>query len=66
MTSLWKLILSASMFDEYCFVLLLDNKETANSLNEEQAGYCRGCRKFKLDSKQPRTIRLMLELVLLI
>lgn len=30
------------MFEEYCFVLLLNNKETANSLNEEQASCVKG------------------------
>ena len=45
------------MFDEYCSSLLLNNKETENALNEEQAGLYGGYREFKLDLKQPRTIR---------
>lgn len=45
------------MFDEYCSSLPLYNKKTAKALNEEQASFCGGYRKFKLDLKQPRTIK---------
>ena len=45
------------MFDEYCSSLRLNNTETEKALNEEQAGLYGDYREFKLDLKQPGTIR---------